>query len=53
MKTGVVMNLLGFVAIFLAAMTWMPKIYNLNDASTSVLLQLNSTVAMTTVKTIG
>ncbi|CAF0937900.1 unnamed protein product [Rotaria sp. Silwood1] len=32
-KTGVVMNIIGFLVVFLAATTWMPKIFGLNDGT--------------------
>lgn len=45
------MNIIGFLSIFLAAMTWMPQIYDLNDESTKLFFSTNngtlSTVAAT------
>lgn len=41
-KAGVVMNLIGFLTIFLAATTWMPRIYNLNAETTE--LFFNATI---------
>ncbi|CAF3546110.1 unnamed protein product [Rotaria sordida] len=43
-KTGIVMNIMGFLVIFLAATTWMPKIYGLNDRATEIFFSINSTL---------
>ncbi|CAF2628108.1 unnamed protein product [Rotaria sp. Silwood2] len=42
-KTGVVMNILGFLVVFLAATTWMPKIYGLDDRATEIFFSINTT----------
>ncbi|CAF1055484.1 unnamed protein product [Adineta ricciae] len=52
-KTGIVMNIIGFLVIFLAAMTWMPKIYNLTDEATEIFFQVNASTVATTMKIIG
>jgi hypothetical protein len=44
-KTGVVMNIIGFLVIFFAAMTWMPKIYGLNDRATEMFFSINTNVS--------
>jgi hypothetical protein len=46
------MNIVGFLVIFLAATTWMPKIYGLDDRATELFFSLiNTTVSTTTMKT--
>ncbi|CAF0755169.1 unnamed protein product [Adineta ricciae] len=52
-KTGIVMNIIGFLVIFLAAMTWMPKIYNLSDEATEIFFQVNATTVASTMRIIG
>ncbi|CAF1303583.1 unnamed protein product [Adineta steineri] len=49
-KTGVVMNIIGFLVIFLASLTWMPKIYGITDESTEIFYNINTTTLATTVK---
>ncbi|CAF3942723.1 unnamed protein product [Rotaria magnacalcarata] len=44
-KTGIVMNIIGFLVIFFAATTWMPKIYGLNDRSTELFFSVNTTLS--------
>ncbi|CAF5122715.1 unnamed protein product, partial [Rotaria magnacalcarata] len=34
-KTGIVMNLIGFFDIFVTANTWMPKIFDVNEQTTA------------------
>ncbi|CAF1180402.1 unnamed protein product [Adineta steineri] len=41
-KTGIVMNLIGFLVIFLVANTWMPKIFDLNDQTTAIFLNMTT-----------
>jgi hypothetical protein len=36
------MNIIGFLVIFFAAMTWMPKIYGLNDQATELFFSINT-----------
>ncbi|CAF2577644.1 unnamed protein product [Rotaria sp. Silwood2] len=43
-KTGIVMNIIGFLVIFFAATTWMPKIYGLNDKATEIFFSINTTL---------
>ena len=43
-KTGIVMNIIGFLVTFLAATTWMPKIYALNDRATDKFFSINTTI---------
>ncbi|CAF4078156.1 unnamed protein product, partial [Adineta steineri] len=43
-KTGIVMNLIGFLVIFLAANTWMPKIFDLNDQTTAIFLNMTTRI---------
>lgn len=43
-KTGVVMNMIGFLVIFFAAVTWMPKIYGLDDRATEIFFSINTTL---------
>ncbi|UJR22011.1 hypothetical protein I4U23_025078 [Adineta vaga] len=43
-KTGIVMNIIGFLIIFFAATTWMPKIFGLDDRATAIFLHLNTTI---------
>jgi len=38
------MNIIGFLIIFFAATTWMPKIYGLNDRATEIFFNLNRTL---------
>jgi hypothetical protein len=38
------MNMIGFLVIFFAAMTWMPKIYGLNDRATEIFFSMNTTL---------
>jgi hypothetical protein len=45
------MNIIGFLAIFLAATTWMPKIYGIDDEATQIIYGINTTTFPTT--TIG
>ncbi|CAF0745294.1 unnamed protein product [Rotaria sordida] len=42
-KTGIVMNIIGFLVVFLAATTWMPKIYGLDDRATEIFFSFNRT----------
>ncbi|CAF1663494.1 unnamed protein product, partial [Adineta ricciae] len=42
-KSGVVMNIIGFLVIFFAATTWMPKIFGLSDRATEIFFHLNTT----------
>ncbi len=42
------MNIIGFVVIFLAATTWMPKIYGLDDRATAIFFNINMTTFPTT-----
>jgi di/tricarboxylate transporter len=42
-KTGIVMNIIGFLVIFLAAITWMPKIYGIDDEATRRFYGINTT----------
>jgi hypothetical protein len=51
-KVGIVMNITGFLIIFLAAMTWMPKIYGLDDRATEIFFSINTTT-LATMKTRG
>lgn len=44
------MNIIGFLVIFLSAMTWMPKIYGLNDQTTEIFFG-NSTTSFGTTLT--
>jgi hypothetical protein len=37
------MNIIGFLVIFLATMTWMPKIYGIDDQATQLILSINTT----------
>ncbi|CAF0919700.1 unnamed protein product [Didymodactylos carnosus] len=46
-KTGIVMNIIGFLVIFLAAITWMPKIYNLNDELLATFHNMSDTTPAT------
>ncbi|CAF0991701.1 unnamed protein product [Didymodactylos carnosus] len=43
MKAGIVMNIIGFLVVFFAATTWMPKVYNLNDESIALFFSINVT----------
>ncbi|CAF1200301.1 unnamed protein product [Adineta steineri] len=43
-KAGIVMNIMGFLVIFFAATTWMPKIYGLTGDATNIFFSLNTTV---------
>lgn len=45
------MNIIGFLSIFLAAMTWMPQIYNLNDESTKLFFSVSNTTLPTVTAT--
>ncbi|CAF2992535.1 unnamed protein product [Rotaria socialis] len=45
-KTGIVMNIIGFLVIFFAATTWMPKIYGLNDRATELFFSVNTTLSV-------
>jgi hypothetical protein len=45
------MNIMGILVIFLAATTWMPKIYGLNDQATEIFFNI-STATLTTITTI-
>ena len=38
------MNIIGFLVIFFAATTWMPKIYGLNDRATEIFFSINTTL---------
>ena len=38
------MNIMGFLVIFFAAITWMPKIYGLNDRATEIFFNINTTL---------
>ena len=38
------MNIIGFLVIFLAATTWMPKIYGLDAEATALFFRMNSTL---------
>ncbi len=38
------MNIVGFLTIFFAATTWMPKIYGLNDRTTQIFFSTNTTL---------
>jgi len=38
------MNIIGFLTIFFAATTWMPKIYGLNDRTTQIFFSTNTTL---------
>ncbi|UJR20089.1 hypothetical protein I4U23_023221 [Adineta vaga] len=42
-KTGIVMNIIAFLMIFLATTTWMPKIYGLNDQTINIFFNINAT----------
>ncbi|CAF1492942.1 unnamed protein product [Rotaria magnacalcarata] len=44
-KAGIVMNILGFLVVFLAATTWMPKIYGLDDRATEIFYSINITTS--------
>lgn len=48
-KAGVVMNIVGFLAILFAATTWMPRVFNLNDVTGLFNNTSNSTIITTTV----
>jgi hypothetical protein len=37
------MNIIGFLVIFLAATTWMPRIYGLDDRATEIFFSINTT----------
>jgi hypothetical protein len=37
------MNIIGFVVIFFASTTWMPKIYGLDDRATELFFGFNTT----------
>jgi hypothetical protein len=39
------MNIIGFLVIFFAAMTWMPKIYGLNEQATEIFFSMNTTLS--------
>jgi len=39
------MNIIGFLIIFLGAMTWMPKIYGLNERTTEIFFSINTTLS--------
>ncbi|CAF2116892.1 unnamed protein product [Rotaria magnacalcarata] len=41
-KTGIVMNLIGFLVIFIAANTWMPKIFDINEHTTAHFFNITS-----------
>jgi hypothetical protein len=41
------MNLIGFLVIFFAATTWMPKIYGLDDRATELFFGINTTTVAT------
>ncbi len=49
------MNIIGFLVIFFAAMTWMPKIYGLTDEATEIFFSINTTTlaTITTIETRG
>jgi hypothetical protein len=49
------MNIIGVLVIFLAATTWMPKIYGLDDRATEIFFSINTTTLaeVTAVKTRG
>lgn len=40
------MNILGSIVIFLAATTWMPKIYGLDDQATEIFFSINTTTTL-------
>ncbi|CAM4983735.1 unnamed protein product [Rotaria socialis] len=43
-KTGIVMNLIGFLVIFIAANTWMPKIFDINEQTTAYFFNITYVV---------
>ncbi|CAF2146672.1 unnamed protein product, partial [Rotaria magnacalcarata] len=43
-KTGIVMNLVGFPVIFIAANTWMLKIFDINEQTTTYFFNITSVV---------
>ncbi|CAF2145517.1 unnamed protein product [Rotaria magnacalcarata] len=43
-KTGTVMNLVGFPVIFIGANTWMPKIFDINEQTTTYFFNITSVV---------
>jgi hypothetical protein len=49
------MNIIGVLVIFLAATTWMPKIYGLDARATEIFFSINTTTLaeVTAVKTRG
>jgi hypothetical protein len=47
------MNIVGFFVIFLAATTWMPKIYGLDDRATEIFYSTNLTTVATALKMEG
>lgn len=46
-KAGIVMNIIGFLVIFLAAITWMPKIYQLDYQNATIFSSINTTTFAT------
>jgi hypothetical protein len=41
------MNMVGFLVIFFAATTWMPKIYGLDGRATEIFFGINTTTLAT------